>query len=84
MAKVYTKKNDTTMEISENITEKQEITLDDLHSNKQLLQKAIDATQKSLDVLNTQMSVIDATIAEAIALGIKTQEEVGKGNSGAV
>lgn len=76
MSKSYKKKSDTTLEISEDVTKVKEISLDALFNNKVSLQKAIDATQQSLDTLNTQMVTIDDYVKEARKLGIKTQKEI--------
>lgn len=71
MTKIYTKIDDSTIEISENVLIKHEFSLEDLISQKVSLQKAINATQKSLDTLITQMDSIDADISEAKKLGLK-------------
>lgn len=76
MAKTYKKKDDKTLEILESIVNKREVSLDSLISNKQSLQKAVDATQQSIDKLDLQMIEIDNNISEARALGIKTQAEI--------
>ncbi|MCA9405044.1 MAG: hypothetical protein KC684_00770 [Candidatus Omnitrophica bacterium] len=78
MAKQFTKNDDKSIKVSEVIPEK---TVDEIYVYEELvlqktrLQKAIDQTtaqyNKSISILNDQMSSIDDLISEAKKLGFR-------------